>query len=124
MPLTPTPRQVVIASIVFVVVSVPGIPGVGFETRGAGAPSWVAVGYPVFGGILPLVAIALAWKWPKASGWCAIVAGIVVIAMNAADLARLREAPPPTVVAIDEVVVALVGAWLAWAGWRAARATP
>ena len=53
--------------IALVLAYVPGIPGVGVETRPAGGPEFLVWAYSV-GMIAPLVALAASWRWPIAAG--------------------------------------------------------
>lgn len=79
--------------IALVLAMIPGIPGVGIETRASGSDALVAV-YTV-AGLAPIVALAASWKWPLAAGWIGVVAGVLATALGALDLGGILGGPSP-----------------------------
>jgi hypothetical protein len=60
---------------------IPGIPGIGIETRASGSDAL----WPVYtvAGLAPIVALAASWKWPLAAGWIGVVAGVLALGNRA-----------------------------------------
>jgi len=100
---------------------VPGIPGLGVDTREASSAS-VTLGI-VYGvaSLAPLIALAASWKWPLAAAWVGIIAGVLAVALPVLDLSGVLIGPPPAGMIVVNVVVAILGAVVAWRSRRLAR---
>jgi hypothetical protein len=100
---------------------VPNFPELGLETRGSDvAPALMAL--YTFAIFAPLAGAALVRFLPRTVGVLAIVLGAVNIVPSVLDLARvLFPQPPPAAIAVDEVVVIIIGLALIGAGARLAR---
>lgn len=105
--------------IALILAMIPGIPGVGIETRASGSDALVAV-YTV-AGLAPIVALAASWKWPLAAGWIGVVAGVLATGLGALDLGGVLGDPPPTGMIVVDAVYAIVGVAVAWRSWRVTR---
>jgi hypothetical protein len=105
--------------IALVLAMIPGIPGVGVETRASGSDALLPV-YTV-AGLAPIVALAASWKWPIAAGWIGVVAGLLGIALGGLDLGGILGAPPPPGMIVVDAVWAIVGAAVAFRSWRVTR---
>ena len=100
---------------------VPGIPGLGVDTREAASAS-AALGVVYSLALLaPLVALAASWKWPLAAAWAGVMAGVFAVALPVLDLAGAFIGPPPAGMIVVNIVVAILGAVVAWRSWRLAR---
>ena len=100
---------------------VPGIPGLGVDTREAASES-AALGIVYSVALLaPLVALAASWKWPLAGAWAGVIAGVFAVALPVFDLAGALIGPPPAGMIVVNIVVAILGAVVAWRSWRLAR---
>lgn len=106
--------------IALVLAYIPGIPGVGIETRPSGGSDALVAVYSV-AGLAPIVALAASWKWPIASGWIGVVAGVLAVALGALDLGGILGAPPPPGMIVVDVVYGIVGLAVAWRSWRVTR---
>jgi hypothetical protein len=98
---------------------IPGVPGVGIETRASGSDALLPV-YTV-AGLAPILALASSWKWPIAAGWIGVVAGVLWTALGALDLGGIFGAPPPPGMIVVDAVLAIVGVAAAWCSWRVTR---
>lgn len=105
--------------IALVLAYMPGIPGVGIETRVSDSDSL----WPVYtaAGLAPIVALAASWKWPIAAGWIGVVAGVLWAALGALDLGGILGAPPPPGMIVVDAVYGTVGLAVAWRSWRVTR---
>lgn len=106
--------------IALVLAYIPGIPGVGIETRPAGGPELLVAVYTV-GMLAPIVALAASWKWPIAAGWIGVVGGLLAAALGGLDIAGLLGAPPPPGMIVVDAVFGLIGVAVAWRSWRVGR---
>lgn len=106
--------------IALVLAYIPGIPGVGIETRPAGGPEFLVAVYTV-GMLAPLVALAASWRWPIAAGWIGVGGGVLAAALGGVDLAGLLGAPPPPGMMVVDAVFGLIGLVVAWRSWRVTR---
>ena len=101
------------------VLYIPNFPEMGFETRPPSMVSPAMMAVYMVAIFLPLVAIPVLFKWPRVAGWMALLCGVLNIIPSALDIARvLFPAPPPTVIAVDEVVLIVVGAALCKVGYE------
>lgn len=105
--------------VALVLAYVPGIPGVGVETRGSGSDALVPV-YSV-AMLAPLVALAASWKWPSAAGWIGAVAGVLATVLAVLDLGGVLGAPPPLGMIVVDALVAVLGLAVTWRSWRVTR---
>jgi hypothetical protein len=106
--------------IALVLAYIPGIPGVGIETRPPGGPELLIAAYTV-GILAPIVALAASWKWPIAAGWIGVVGGLLAAALGGLDIAGLLGAPPPPGMIVVDAVFGLIGLAVAWRSWRVTR---
>lgn len=102
-----------------VLAMIPGIPGVGIETRVSGSDALGPV-YTV-AGLAPIVALAASWKWPLAAGWIGVVAGVLATALGALDLGGILGDPPPPGMVVVDAVFTIVGVAVAVSSWRVTR---
>ncbi len=98
---------------------VPGTPGLGVDTRESSSVSLGVVYGIAF--LAPLVALAASWKWPLVAAWAGVIAGALAITLPVLDLAGVLVGPPPAGMIVVNIVVAILGAAVAWRGWRLAR---
>lgn len=106
--------------IALILAMIPGIPGVGIETRtSSGSDALVAV-YTV-AGLAPIVALAASWKWPLAAAWIGVVAGMLATGLGALDLGGILGEPPPTGMIVVDAVYAIMGFAVAWRSWAVTR---
>lgn len=107
--------------IAIVLAYIPGIPGVGVETRPP-SPSGDAL-VPVFtvAGLAPLVALAASWRWPTAAAWIAVLAGALAVVLAGLDFAGVYGQPPPPGMVVVDAVFGMLGLALVLRGWRLAR---
>lgn len=105
--------------VALVLAYVPGIPGVGVETRESGSDALGAV-YSV-AVLAPLVALGASWKWPLAAGWIGVGAGVLAFALGVLDLGGILGAPPPPGMVVVDAVFAIVGVTVAFRSWRVTR---
>lgn len=106
--------------IALVLAYIPGMPGVGIETRPAGGPEPLLAAYTV-AGLAPIVALAASWKWPIAAGWIGVVGGLLAAALGGLDIAGLLGAPPPPGMIVVDALFGLIGLAVAWRSWRVGR---
>ncbi len=107
--------------IALVLAYVPGIPGLGVDTReSSSASATLGILYSV-ALLAPLVALAASWKWPVVAAWAGVIAGSLAIALPVLDLAGMLIGPPPAGMIVVNIVVAILGAAVAWRSWRVAR---
>lgn len=106
--------------IALVLAYIPGIPGVGVETRPPGGPELLLAAYTV-AGLAPIVALAASWKWPIPAGWIGVVGGLLGAALGALDIAGLLGAPPPPGMVVVDAVFGIVGVVVAWRSWLVTR---
>jgi hypothetical protein len=106
--------------IALILAYIPGIPGVGIETRPAGGPEFLVAAYTV-AGLAPIVALAASWKWPVAAGWIGVVGGLLAAALGGLDIAGLLGTPPPPGMIVVDAVFGLIGLAVAWRSWRVTR---
>lgn len=106
--------------IALVLAYIPGIPGVGIETRPAGGPEALLAAYTV-AGLAPIVALAASWKWPIAAGWIGVGGGLLGAALGGLDIAGLLGVPPPPGMIVVDAVFGIVGIAVAWRSWRVTR---
>ena len=103
---------------------IPNFPELGLETRPASmVPPFVMVIYlaAIF---LPLAAIPVSFKWPRVAGWLAIVCGVLNIVPSVLDLGHvLFPLPPPLLIALDEILLIVIGGALCLLGYRASQPT-
>jgi len=99
---------------------VPGIPGVGVDTREASSASaTVGIAYSV-AALAPLVALAASWRWHLAAALLGVIAGFLAIALPVLDLAGVLIGPPPAGMILVNIVVAMLGTAVACRSWRLA----
>lgn len=103
--------------IALVLAYIPGIPGVGIETRPPGGPDALIAAYTV-AGLAPILALAASWKWPVAAGWIAVVGGLLAAVLGALDIGGLLVGPPPPQMVVVDAVFGLIGLAVAWRSWR------
>lgn len=107
--------------VALVLAYVPGIPGLGVDTReSASASATLGIVYSV-ALLAPLVALAASWRWPVVAAWAGVIAGILAIALPVLDLAGTLIGPPPAGMIVVNILVAILGAAVAWRSWRVAR---
>ena len=106
--------------IALVLAMIPGVPGVGIETRTSSGSDALSAVYTV-AGLAPIVAFAASWKWPLAAGWIGVVAGVLATALGALDLGGVLGDPPPPGMVVVDAVYAIVGVAVAWRSWRVTR---
>jgi hypothetical protein len=104
---------------------IPGIPGVGVETRETPATGGVLVtiagaGYVVLG-LAPFVGLLASWKWARVAAWSALVGGVVGVLLPALDLSGVIVGPPPAGMVVVNVVIAVLAATVVWRSWRLVR---
>jgi len=97
-----------------------GIPGVGVETREGSNSPLLSVAYSV-ALLAPLLALGASWKWARAAAWAAVTGGVLAVVLTVLDLAGVLGGPPPMGMVVVNVVVAILGATIAWRSWRLAR---
>lgn len=105
--------------VALVLAMIPGIPGVGIETRTSDSDAL----WPVYtvAGLAPIVTLAASWKWPLAAGWIGVVAGVLAAALGALDLGGVLGAPPPPGMVVVDAVFTIVGVVVAWRSWHVTR---
>ena len=107
--------------VVLMLAYIPGTPGLGIDTRDqAAAPA--LLGY-LYGAAFfaPIVSLVASWKWPLAAAWLMALSGAIAVVLPGLDLTGVLAGPPPSgMVALNAVLVVL-GAIVAWRGFRAAR---
>jgi hypothetical protein len=98
---------------------IPNFPEMGLETRPASMVSPVMMDMYTIAIFLPLITIAVVFKWPRLAGALAILCGVLNIIPSIMDLAHvLFPVAPPNVIALDEIVLILIGAALCTGGYR------
>ena len=107
--------------IALVLAYIPGIPGVGIETRPPSPTGDALVPLFAVAGLAPIVALAASWKWPIAAGWIAIVGGVLAALLAALDFAGVYGEPPPAGMIVVDAVFGLIGLAVAWRSWRLTR---
>lgn len=100
---------------------IPGVPGLGVDTREASSASATLGIVYSLAALAPLVALAASWKWPLAAAWAGVFAGVLAVALPVLDLAGVLIGPPPAGMIIVNVIVAVLGAAVAWRCWHLAR---
>src|SRR5689334_7331250 len=94
---------------------VPNFPEMGLETRPPSETPPPLMAMYLVAIFLPLVVIPVLFKWPRIAAWLAILCGALNIVPSILDLTHvLFPSPPPTAIAIDEVVLIAIGAVLCW----------
>ena len=109
--------------VVLILAYIPGTPGLGIDTRDqAAAPA--LLGY-LYGAAFfaPIVSLAASWRWPLAAAWLMALSGAIAVVLPGLDLVGLLAGPPPAgMVALNAILVVL-GAVVAWRGWRGTRSS-
>ena len=117
-------RLRVILAVLFVIdflAYVPNFPEMGIETRGNEAGPALMAMY-TFAIFAPLAGAIIVWFLPRFAGWLAMLLGALNIVPSALDIARvLFPQPPPTLIAIDEAVLIVIGVVLIWIGAATAK---
>lgn len=100
---------------------IPGTPGLGIDTRDTG-DSGALLG-TVYGVafLLPIVALAASWKWPRVATWSALTGGVLAVVLPLLDLASILGPPPPSLMIVVDLVVATLGVAVLWRRRRAMR---
>lgn len=106
--------------VALVLAYIPGIPGVGIETRPPSGPEVLIAAYTV-AGLAPIVALAASWRWPIAAGWIGVVAGALAAALGALDIGGVLGLPPPAGMIVVDATFGLIGLAVAWRSWRVTR---
>jgi hypothetical protein len=104
---------------------IPGIPGVGVETREDPATGGVLVaiadaGYIVLG-TAPFLGLLASWTWPRVAAGSALVGGVVGVLLPILDLTGMIYGPPPAGMVVVNVVIAVLAAAVVWRSWRLVR---
>lgn len=107
--------------IALVLAYIPGIPGVGIETRPPSPTGDALVPLFAVAGLAPIIALAASWKWPIAASWIAIVGGALAALLAALDFAGVYGEPPPPGMVVVDAVFGLIGLAVAWRSWRMTR---
>lgn len=97
---------------------IPGTPGLGIETRETAGIIAVVLGvaYAV-AWLAPLIGLGASWKWPRAAAWSALAGGALATVLSVLDLMGALAGPAPTAIVVVDVVVAVLGAAVAWRSW-------
>ena len=99
-----------------------GTPGLGVETRTSG-PDLVGWAFGVTFLAL-IVALVLTWFGKRYAGPLAMAGGAMTVLLSVADIAGvLAGTPPPGIIAIDAVAIA-IAAGIIWAATRMGQRTP
>jgi len=120
----PRPRRWPLALLLAVdfLAYVPNFPEMGLETRPPSMVSPAMMAMYTVAIFLPLVALLPLWKWPRVAGALAIVCGVLNVVPSVLDLSRvLFPYPPPAAIAVDEVLLVVIGAALCRLGYRSWR---
>lgn len=100
---------------------IPGTPGLGVDTRDPG-DSGVVLGTAYgIAFLLPLVAIAASWKWPRLATWCALFGGALAMLLPVLDLASILGPPPPVAVVILDLIQIALGIVIVSRRWTRRR---